>query len=134
MKASISGSITWRGVSGVPGLGCSVPQRCEASSVVKLWEEGSDKIKEKLTVSDKLVKFFSFRRKKSAQHDLSSSKYSSVSLPKVSVRRSVSAVTTSHRTQVFPESRDESFQKLAIIISKSNVRRSVSFQIEKIHH
>ena len=133
MKASISGSLTWRGVSGVPGLGCSVSHCGEDSLVLKLWEEGRYEIKDKLTVGDKLVKFFSFRRKKSAQPALSSSKYSSVSLPKLSVRRSVSAVTTSHRTKVFSASRDESFQKFAIISSKSNFRRSVSFQNEKIN-
>ena len=97
MKTSISGSLTWRGVSGVPGLGCSVSHCGEDSLVLELWEEGRYEIKDKLTVSDKLVKFFSFRRKKSAQPALSSSKNSSLSLPKVSVRRSVSAVTTSHR-------------------------------------
>jgi hypothetical protein len=116
----------------VPGLGCSVSQCCKDSSVLKLWEEGSDEIKEQLSLSDRLVKFFSFRRKKSNQPGLSSSKYSSVSLPKVSVRRSVSAVTTSHRTKVFPGLGDKSCQNLAIINNKSNIRRAVSFQNEKM--
>ena len=133
MKASISGSLTWRGVSGVPGLGCSVSHCGEDSLVLKLWEEGRYKIKDKLTVSDKLVKLFSFRRKKSAQSALSSSKYSTVSLPEVSVTRSASSVMSSHRTKVFPGSEDESFQNLAIINNKSYIRRSVSFQSEKIN-
>jgi hypothetical protein len=124
--------MTWRGVSGVPGLGCSVSNSCKDSSVLKLWEEGSDEIKEKLTLSNKLVRFVSFRRKKSAQPALSSSKYSSVSLPKVSVRRSVSAVTTSARTKVFPGFGDESCRNLAIIKNKSNIRRTVSFQHENM--
>jgi hypothetical protein len=118
-------------VSGVPGLGCSVSQG-STDSVMKLWEEGSDEIKDKLTVSDRLVKFFSFRRKKCAQPALSSSKYSSVSLPKVSVRRSVSVVTASHRTKVFSGFGDESCQNIHIINSKSNIRRVFSFHNEKM--
>ena len=54
-------------------------------------------------------------------------------MPKVSVRRSVSAVTTSHRTKVYPAgSGDESCQNLPIINRKSYIRRVVSFQNEKM--
>ena len=121
MKASFSGSHTWRGVSGVLGLGCSMSHCCKDSPVLKLWQEGIEEIKEKPNIGDKLAKFFSFRRKKSPA--ISSSNYSSVSLPKASVRRSVLAVTTSNRTKVFSGSGDERFQNLAIINSKSNIRR-----------
>ena len=118
-------------MSGVPGLGCSVENCYKYSSVLKLWEEGSDEREEKITFSDKIVKFFSFRRKNNDQQTVSSSKYSSVSLHKVSVRRSVSAVTTSNRTKVYPRSSDESCQNLIIPNSKSNIRRSFSLHKDK---
>ena len=119
-------------MSGVPGLGCSVENCYKYSSALKLWEEESDDIEEeKVSISDRIVKFFSFRRKKNDQQTIYSSKYSSVSLPKVSVRRSVSAVTTSNRTKVKHRSSDESSQNLIIPSSKSNIRRSVSLQREK---
>jgi len=132
----MEGDVSWQGVSGVPGLGCSVENCYKYSSALKLWEKESDELEkkneeEKVSISDKIVKFFSFRRKKNDQQTVYSSKYSSVSLPKVSVRRSVSAVTTSNRTKVKHRSSDESSQNLIIPSSKSNIRRSVSLQREK---
>jgi len=132
----MEGDVSWQGVSGVPGLGCSVENCYKYSSALKLWEKESDELEkkneeEKVSISDKIVKFFSFRRKKNDQQTVSSSKYSSVSLPKVSVRRSVSAVTTSNRTKVKHRSSDENSQNLIIPSSKSNIRRSVSLQREK---
>ena len=122
-------------VSGVPGLGCSVSKYYTSSSVLKLWEEEreqQDQKEKKPGFSDKLVKFFSLRRKKTEVKAVSPSKYSSVSLPKVSVRRSASAVTASNRTKVNTNITQESSENMVIIRSKSKISRSVSLHRQKM--
>jgi len=121
---------TWSGISGVPGLGYSVPAYCNSYNTLHLWEEGSEKSSDKITMSDKIAKFFSFRRKKTDQ-PIASSLSSHLTLPKVPVQGSASTVAVSNRAKVFPCSGDEKCQKLANINSKSNIKRSVSLFKER---
>ena len=95
-------------VSGVPGLGSSVQNHHNNSSLLRLWEVCGEECGEvprcgekhrcgdKHSVRQRLGKFFSFRRKTKPEN----SKYSDVKLPKVSVKRSSSVVASLHRNKV----------------------------------
>jgi len=107
---SMQGSV----VSGVPGLGSSVPNHHKNSSLLRLWEVGGEECGEKHRCGDKhsvrrrLGKFFSFRRKTKPENP--SPKYSDVKLPKVSVKRSSSVVASLYRNKVSQGSCQEEMQ------------------------
>jgi len=104
-------------VSGVPGLGSSVKNHHNNSSLLTLWDGGGDKQRgdggddcgaggddcdagidgslDKPSVRTRLRKLFSFRIR--IKSDNPSCKYSTVQLPKVSVKRSSSVVSSLHR-------------------------------------
>ena len=114
MMSNVSGcSIHWHGVSGVPGLGCSVSNQYTNTALLKLWEEGEEDGNTKKSFSQKIANFFSFRSSKIAE------KISSV--PQTPVRRSFSAVTVSQRKKVQSKSRDTEDMD-----DKNKIKRSVS--------
>jgi len=106
-------SIHWHGVSGVPGLGCSVSNQYNNTALLRLWEEGEEEGNTKKSFSQKIAKFFSFRSSKVAE------KISCV--PQTPVRRSLSAVTVSQRRKVQSSSADTED-----IHDKNKIKRSVS--------
>jgi len=121
-QGGMEGAMCWPGVSGVPGLGCSVHNSVQSSSLLKLWElENENNEKEKKSFTEKMMQMFSFRKKKPNQdHGSSTNPSSSISLPKVSIRRSVSASSNRRKTTASSSER-----------SKSNISRSVSLQVTK---
>jgi len=118
----MDGDVSWLGVSGVPGLGCSLKNCYKYSSVLKLWEEGKDDqenvMKKKSSLGGKIVKLLSFRRNKSVQETTSPS----VSLPKVTVRRSVSEVKASNQIKVNHSGSSKCCENIIIPNNKSNIR------------
>jgi len=107
-------SVPWHGVSGVPGLGCPVSNQYTNTALLRLWEEGAEERNIKNSFSQKVAKFFSFRKGKSAEPP----KISSV--PKTPVRRSFSAVNISQRRKTL-QSTDTGDLK-----GKSKIKRSAS--------
>ena len=110
----------WDVISGVPGLGCSIYNRCNSSaSTLKLWEESTEK---KLSLSEKILKFFSHKRKKKFEPLPLESNVTLIELPKASIRRSASSVTTSQRSKVSDKER----KRCCNISCKNNIGRSQS--------
>ena len=130
----MSGDVKWLGVRGVPGLGCSVKNCYKYSSVLKLWEEGKDDqedvSKKKSSLGAKIVKLLSFRRKKSEQETFSPS----LSLPKVTVRRTVSEVKASKQIKVKPSRccACECCKNSIIPNNKSNISRRETCHTDSI--
>jgi len=120
----------WYGVSGVPGLGCSVSTHHRHSSLHRLWEEGAeDKRTKNQSFTGKIAKFFKSKSTKPAELITSdSAMHCSESVSKMPVKRSLSAATASQRKKVLPSSDNENVN---IITCKSNIKRSVSLFKEK---
>jgi len=92
----MEGGISWAGVSGVPGLGCSVHSYAKYTSMWKLWEQDNEALenennKKKKTFRDKIGRILNIRRKQTELEPVC------LSLPKVSIKRSMSAVSSNRR-------------------------------------
>lgn len=106
------GDIGWSGVSGVPGLGCTVKNKYSHAPALHLWEDHSHSVTSKQkydrnqklqsqsqsqSLGDKIVSIFGLKRGSSMK-----SPESAVCLPKVSVRRSntISSVAPKMRSGI----------------------------------
>merc|ERR1719479_861162 len=113
MNVTRAGDIGWSGVRGVPGLGCSVKNKYSYVPALQLWEDHSqhshhrknqskkDNIQtagQSQNLGEKIVSLLGLKRRNTMK--VPDSRL--VSLPKVSVRRSVSSVTPKMKSGPIP--------------------------------
>jgi len=154
------GDIGWSGVCGVPGLGCSVKNKYSYVPALQLWEDHShhshhsknqskkDNIQpagQSQNLGEKLVSLLGLKRRNTVRVPESRV----VSLPKVSVRRTVSSVTPKTKSGQIPWGRmtggagsdspvTTSSSGLSLgftcencVVSRPPVRRTVSYHRQK---
>jgi len=108
-----NGDIGWSGVCGVPGLGCSVKNKYSYVPALQLWEDHShhshlsknqskkDNIQaagQSQNLGEKIVSLLGLKRR----NTMKAPESQVVSLPKVSVRRSVISVTPKNKSGSIP--------------------------------